>query len=669
MSTSKEVVEKITATTLLIIAIITVLMTCLFNIFIFWLPPSAYCTQSVSVLIPTPGLDLLGWPFIIILLVALLRRVQFMRKYLNTMNITYLYIIALAVSCFSCFGNPWWWDIGLLLARVPTSEHITQYVPEFVAIPKDTAQLLIEGMGSITALPWHVLLPAVIWHSLLVALFAGVSVGLVSIFRREWVDVERLPFPQIAIAYASISSLENVGKREWFGRIPFIVGFLAGILTAIPLSGVTLFPWFPDLYGWRSNTCGPGCQQFGPPGQPWNLGLAKHPPLYALLLLVPFYELVSIVFYTLILEIALYVAWYSGYYTGIENMGFCGRNWCSPTPYGQPPLYFSAINVGAVLGIFVITIFLERQHIMNTLRVAFGKSSLLTEKEEPMSYRTAWIIFSVCFILMILFFVYTGMSLWVSFVASLSGVVTWFALTQVWGRIGFTQEPCYDFTPGFIKLLAWPTDYGLPITSTDLAITPALSRHWIAHRSLAGWGNSFYTFIGSYYMARRTGVNLRNVLKVASVALFTSIFVAHILQVAIPGVYGGKLRMGSLVLTMDLDSFRWALWDRPATVPMSELGVHVALGFVFMIVMRYLSTKILWLPNPFTAVVAWSWISSLHGLWVVALVDAIVKYLILKIGGSKLYEDGAVPFVGGFILGDALEVLVAALLCFALFPV
>ena len=203
-----------------------------------------------------------------------------MRKYLTMTNVAYLYIATLAASYFSCFGNPWWWDIGLLLATVATPEYVMRYVPEFVAVPKDVAELLIAGTGDVGALPWHILFPAFLWHSLIVAIFAGVSIGLVSIFRREWVDVERLPFPQVAVVYASMSGLENIGKREWPGRLPFILGFITGILTGIPLSGITLFPWFPDVYGWRTATCGPGCYQFGPPGQPWNLGLAKHPPLY-----------------------------------------------------------------------------------------------------------------------------------------------------------------------------------------------------------------------------------------------------------------------------------------------------------------------------------------------------------------------------------------------------
>lgn len=118
--------------------------------------------------------------------------------------------------------------------------------------------MLVEGTGSITAIPWDALFPTVIWYFLLVALFGGMSIGVASIFRRQWVDIELLPFPQVTIAYSSMASLENLGKTGWPGRMPFILGFLLGILTAIPVSGAALFPWFPDIYSWRSNTCGPG---------------------------------------------------------------------------------------------------------------------------------------------------------------------------------------------------------------------------------------------------------------------------------------------------------------------------------------------------------------------------------------------------------------------------
>jgi hypothetical protein len=46
----------------------------------------------------------------------------------------------------------------------------------------------------------------------------------------------------------------------------------------------------------------------------------------------------------------------------------------------------------------------------------------------------------------------------------------------------------------------------------------------------------------------------------------------------------------------------------------------------------------------------------------------VIKYAVLKIGGSKLYEERVVPIVGGFMLGNIVEVLLASLLSFAVIP-
>ncbi|MFN3622256.1 MAG: hypothetical protein ACK4TI_05125, partial [Nitrososphaerales archaeon] len=93
---SKAGREEVKASTLLTVFILSAVLTCIFNMYIFWLPPSAYCTQSVSVLISTPGLDLMGWPFVMLLLTAMLMKISFIRKYLTTANIVYLYIVTLS---------------------------------------------------------------------------------------------------------------------------------------------------------------------------------------------------------------------------------------------------------------------------------------------------------------------------------------------------------------------------------------------------------------------------------------------------------------------------------------------------------------------------------------------------------------------------------------------
>ena len=662
-----RVEEAVTPALLISIAILSVVLTVIWDFFIALLPQIAFCTQNVSNIIPTPGVELMGLPFVMFLFIIALRRIKPLSTHLDTTKIVYLYSATLGISYFANTTYPWH-DAGMTaMSSLVTPESYLKYVPEFVVPPREVADILLTGTKNISTIPWDKLFPVMIWEFLLVALFGAVSVGFVSIIRRQWIDVERLPFPQVRAAYAC---LESIRTQRWSTKKPFLYGVVAGVMLAIPLSAGTLFPWFPDILGWRTNTCGPGSQWIAPAEIPWHLGIAKHAPLYALLLLTPLHTLISVLIYTLVMEVAVFVSFYAfGAYTGMTQLGFCGRNWCSPTPYTEPPLFLSSVNIGAMFGLFFATIVLQRNYFLDTLKAAFGKlKDREFESGEPISYRASWSILIVFYTIMMVFFMFTGFSPWMSFVLPLSGIMTWFVMAQLWGRIGFMVEPCYDFTPGIIRLFAYPTQFRPDVISTDLALAPTLSREWIGHQSISGWGGSFYTSLASYEMARLTDVNPRNILKVMLVAMFTAMFVTHFAQFLIPGLFGwSRLNYGNI--PSDLESHALGnFWNRPSNAPISELGTHITIGFVFMVIARWAYSRFLWVPDPITAIVAWSWVISLHGTWIVCLVAYVVKSIVLKVGGSKLYEQWVVPFVGGFILGDALEVLLAAITSYALLP-
>jgi hypothetical protein len=110
------------------------------------------------------------------------------------------------------------------------------------------------------------------------------------------------------------------------------------------------------------------------------------------------------------------------------------------------------------------------------------------------------------------------------------------------------------------------------------------------------------------------------------------------------------------------------MWWRPTDSPIIEVTPWIAAGFVIMVVLRLLSARFLWVPDPLAIIPTFTPGVSVHGQWACALVAWIVKSMILKIGGSKLYEEKAVPFVGGFMLGTTLEVLIAAALGMTLYP-
>jgi hypothetical protein len=663
----REIKEyKITATTLIWAIGLTIILTASINFLIYFLPSVAACNQNVGDLIPTPGVDLLGIPFMMILVTAVLMRIPSARKHLTNETLVFLYVVALASSAFANQDSPWRESGEPLWAKIGTSPDITRYLPDFVSPPRETANILVAGTGSIGAIPWAAFFPAMIWRFLSFAFFVGISVGIASIFRRQWMDVEMLPYPQVMLANSAIVGARDVGIRSWAGRIPFIVGLIAGLAIEMIRMLSAFYPWFPDIFAFRTQTCGPGAQQIQWGGVPWNMNLAKHTPLYTLLFLVPLHSLWSMVFYGLVYEIAGTAAFYLGYYTGYTNMGECGRSWCAPVPYSDPPLNFGSLITGVFMGVFVMTVYLERRHIVKTLRMAFGSAKdEAYAAREAMSYRAAYIITIVSSVLMIALFMSAGMSFYVSFVVTITGIITWFTASQLFGRIGFSNEPGYCFGPGFAKMLIWPSAYRLPVTSTDTILGPNLTYELASHRPSVPWATTFYTTLGTYKMSSLMEVHPRSMIIIAAITLTVAAFVGVIMNIWIPGVYGMNITTmrGSLDFTSRYNTF----WDKPSPHPMTEIAPWITTGFVFVVVVKLLQARFLWIPDPIMAIVAWDWVGSLHGTWMAAFIVAILKWLVLRIGGSKLYSERVVPFVGGFILGDALNAIVAGTLALTVF--
>jgi hypothetical protein len=185
---------------------------------IFWdvwaafLPAVAACTQSVSILITTPGIALMGFPFLALLLSMVLIRTPLMKKHLTTANLVYIYVTALAVAYFSSFYYPSEYLAQLLFVRMYSPEYVVRYFPDFVSPPKDAAELIWKGVGDIGAIPWITVLPTAIWNFLIVALFGCINISLVNIFRRQWIDVEMIPFPHAMLAYVNIVNVESSVK-------------------------------------------------------------------------------------------------------------------------------------------------------------------------------------------------------------------------------------------------------------------------------------------------------------------------------------------------------------------------------------------------------------------------------------------------------------------------
>jgi len=108
-----------------------------------------------------------------------------------------------------------------------------------------------------SGVPWGDYAPMVIWWWLITTLPALFALSISAIFRKRWTDIEKVPFPQTIVSYELIKgSLGEGEKRSWSKLL--IVGMLFGFAVQIPIFMESIFPWFPDIYGWRTNTCAHG---------------------------------------------------------------------------------------------------------------------------------------------------------------------------------------------------------------------------------------------------------------------------------------------------------------------------------------------------------------------------------------------------------------------------
>jgi len=83
----------------------------------------------------------------------------------------------------------------------------------------------------------------------------------------------------------------------------------------------------------------------------------------------------------------------------------------------------------------------------------------------------------------------------------------------------------------------------------------------------------------------------------------------------------------------------------------NALARHKA-GFLIAIILGVLHARYIWFPfEPIGFFIATEEWELLAGLWTTFLVAWIAKFLTLRIGGSKAYENYGVPLASGFVMG------------------
>jgi hypothetical protein len=592
-------------------------------------------------------------------------------KPISATNYTYLYatgmslVLAASSNSFPVGNLP-----NHLFDRVTLAPEVDPW-PPFMAPTAEVIRPMVTGGA---AVPWVDWVPTIAWWWLLTVGFAFFNLGWGVIWRRRWIDVEKVPFPHTRVAVGLVERVTST-ERSLKTRLglPFVVGLVLGIAFQVPLLLAYMFPWFPDIYGWRVNTCSMGAQYITSDSPLAGIvGLAqlnKDPAVGAIFYLAPLNILFGAWFWYLIFAILMQVAFTMGYYTGITDYSGCGRVWCGTTGYrvGEPFKWNVFSSAGVATGIFIGYIIMNWRYLAETFNAAIGKIGkdklMEFDRTEPTSYRNAYLMIGGSTVLLIALIMMNEVGFPAALLLIITNVITSLVGARAYSLVGFVVPEGTSYYYGPMKVLL----NGGANPNSEWFVAMGLSQSISCEPITASVSFPLVSSLASYQMASVNKVSVKSVLKIM---LFISILAPLLSLIgAIWGFYTFGTTKMPWIAGVWYSKYEGVTPDAIARWPAHEpWWPQMIAGIAFAGILSFLHARFVWFPlEPIGFLLATDGHALIEGIWTMTLAAWVLKTITLRVGGSKLYERTGIPAAIGFIIGLIVITIVGGAILFIRF--
>ncbi len=518
--------------------------------------------------------------------------------------------------------------------------HFFAYLPEWAVIPNDKGQVsdFFEGRPSGLPIPWQDwVIPLFWWMSALgTLLFIGAC--LVVIFRKQWVEHERLRFPMGEVILRLVETDGNTPGRwpSLFGNRLFQVGFAAslaimtwniigfwGVLPHIPLPGpvfnVVIDPAFPPI----------------------AIRLVPYVLCFA------FFVNVEILFSVWLFQVL-----------GILEIGLLNRiGVVSPAETIVPGGLVSIQFCGGLIMFALIGGWMARKHIRNVLRKSLGRESDLRDEDELFSYRTAVVGLVLGVLFMTAWLSAIGFSIPVALLFLFFLLVFYFGIARVLAEAGLINLDlpinAHAFTVGMVGSASLSGS-----TLTGLGLTNAFARNW---RTFTMVGLSHVAWWRDYLGENRGRFFLLVCLAfIAGTAISTGYVVYSGYAEGADNLHINLRNTGNLFFDLVVK------WMKNATQISTLEILFLAAGMAISTLLALGRYLFYWWPlNPIGFAIGAS--GPIRGVVFTLFVAWIVQVILLRVGGVGLYRK-AQPLFLGILVGYAVGVLAAYVVDTVYFP-
>jgi hypothetical protein len=603
------------------------------------------------------GLDRTPWVMIILVILSV-----FIAPWLKSMSFSageliliYVMTMTNAFAAHKAFGTIMY---PLAALNSPTLGGVSaQWLPS-LWFPKEstTWQPMLAGGATV---PWGAwITPMLYWITLQIC-WVGIGLSFGFIIRRSLIEVERLPFPYTQIIAPLTSEVQKPLKERISMRL-LLVGFIVGFI----IQGTYNFfprviPNFPQLYP---------VGFWGIKG--YDFGEILGADIYRNQLLLFFFDgaiwgfsiffllptkllLSALVVHFIWGNIIPYVEVSMGMVTNLGNWGLYSLVGWAITLIGtqlEPTgiQWYTVLTLGFPIGFVMTTLFFIRKSLSTSL-----KSAVAGEKSDTL----AWVFFAISIIGYLALLGVAG----VSALTSLTFLLLSFVYLVQTIRM---RAECITYAPPIFATVlgvSWETAGGDAARNTATMYKDMLMCGCIQNQSwmLSGRDPAWVPFEGMRLLEMSGEKWDWKPLALATVvSLIISAFVSYVVNIWGTYTYGQLVNWSIPTWNEHIVNDIEGAFHNSLMVPGSysqgtasvRIGETIG-GIVLGVVVTAMNAMFAWWPlHPigFMLGITLGW-----GLWNWALLAFIVRVLILKIGGSKLYNK-AIQIVLGSLIGYAL---------------
>lgn len=500
--------------------------------------------------------------------------------------------------------------------------HLDQLVP---FIPKwfypagdEAITQFYRGNAPVPYRAW--LVPTLNWTVFLL-LFVGCTLSLSALLRRQWVDRERLTFPTVILPL----EMTRPGGELWRSRVMWS-GFIVAALVGVNNNLHANLPFIPDL-----NVRYLAIDQ----GFSSKFAQAMRP------LGISFYPFVIGIGFLLSLDVT-FSCWLF-YLLGKLESGFGAALGISDSGanLGAFP-YLNEQGLGAFFGLTLFSLWFARRTIGEMLATARGRR-VLDDSAEPMSYRTAFLTFLACFGGMVIYCAQAKMGLLLAALLLALSLVVLVAATRIRAETGNAWLFGPSFDPHRLVLTATRGRLRL----SDLTIMAYL-------RSLSNFDlrcQSMPHQLDAFKLAESARIRARGLTVAVVIAIAFAIPVAWFQALGVWYDQGALGRAEPWRTTMGRVIFEEVM-AQVLNPPRGGNAQLVATGVGFGVTIALTIWRAVWVACPFHPIgYAMAGTNTMRSIWTPFLIAWLVKLIVLRTGGMRLYRR-CIPFFLGLILGD-----------------